>query len=257
MTAPVLPSDVTSTPAVHLARPAGTGGPARLDPRTAMVLLLLTGVAVSAPDGLRLVPPALALAVGLALWEGTWRRAGGLLLTSAVLWWAGWVLPSWWAHPVTAIVSLACTYLIRFVAVAGIGAHLVATTSPTRLSTALRSWHAPRALSVTTGVVLRFFPVVTSEARAVLDAMRLRGLADPLGVLRHPLTVLERFTVPMIASSLRASEDLSAAAILRGLGSRRTPTTLRPPRFGAPDAVAVLAAAAVTTAAVLLPAPLA
>ncbi|MGC3955519.1 MAG: ATP-binding cassette domain-containing protein [Propionicimonas sp.] len=138
----------------------------------------------------------------------------------------------WWPNPVTAIVALACSYLIRFVAAIGVGAHLIATTSPTALAAGLRAWRAPRPIAVTLAVMLRFFPVVNAEATAVLDAMRLRGLAGATGILRHPILTLERFTVPMIAASLRASEDLSASAILRGLGSHRKPTAMYPPRFG-------------------------
>jgi energy-coupling factor transport system permease protein len=88
--------------------------------------------------------------------------------------------------------------------------------------------------------MLRFFPTVMGEAVAVLDAMRLRGLAGGRGLARHPVRSLERFAVPMIAASLRASEDLSASAVLRGLGSRRRPSAMFPPRFGLPDAVACL-----------------
>ncbi|HEY0187313.1 MAG TPA: energy-coupling factor transporter transmembrane component T [Cellulomonas sp.] len=231
--------------------------PVGLDPRTALVLLLLVGATVSGTGGLRYVPAALLLATVLALGERAWRRALTLPLTAVVLWAAGWVLPLWWTNPLTAILSLVCTYLIRFVAVIGIGAHLVATTSPTRLSAALRAWRVPRSLSVTPAVMLRFFPLVAGEARAVLDAMRLRGLAGPGGVLRQPVLSLERFIVPMIAASLRASEDLSASAILRGLGSRRTPSTVQPPRFGTADLAAMLLVLALAVAAVRLPAPLA
>jgi energy-coupling factor transport system permease protein len=60
----------------------------------------------------------------------------------------------------------------------------------------------------------------------------------------------------MIAASLRASEDLSASAILRGLGSRRAPTALHAPRFGSVDLVLLLAVVALTVAALVLPSPL-
>lgn len=228
-----------------------------LDPRTKILLVVACSVAVMSPGGLRFVPAALALAVGLALWEGARRRALGLLAASGAMLALGWLLPQWWPNPLTAIVSLACVYLIRFVAAVGVGMHLISTTSPTRLAAAFRAWRIPRPLSVTLAVMLRFFPVVGAEAAAVMDAMRLRGLVGARGLLRHPVLTLERFTVPMIAASLRASEDLSASAILRGLGSRRTPTTMDPPRFGLPDLLLVLAVAALAAAALTLPAPLA
>jgi energy-coupling factor transport system permease protein len=227
-----------------------------LDPRTKTFLVVVTSTVVTAPGGLRFVPAALAVAVGLAVWEGAWRRAAALPVVVTVMWVVGWLLPLWWTNRFTAVLSLACTYLVRFTVAVAVGMHLVATTSPTDLHAAFRAWKVPRTIAVTMAVMLRFFPVVAGEAAAVRDAMRLRGLAGAAGFLRHPVLGIERFTVPMIASSLSASEDLSASAILRGLGSRRTPTAMNPPRFGRADGALLAAVVVLATAAVTLPAPL-
>lgn len=227
-----------------------------LDPRSKMLLVVAASTAVMSPGGLRFVLPALAIAVGLAAWEGAWRRSLGIAAAAGLCWALGWALPLWWPNAFTAILSIACVYLIRFVAAIGIGMHVIATTSPTQLSAALRAWRAPRAIAVTLATMLRFFPVVANEAAAVLDAMRLRGLVGTGGLLRHPLLSVERFTVPMIAASLRASEDLSASAILRGLGSHRTPTSMVAPRFGIADLVLLLIVLVLAAAALLLPSPL-
>lgn len=227
-----------------------------LDPRAKLLLVVAVSIAVMSPGGLRFTPAALVLATGLALWEGAWSRAIGLPVAAAVLYVLGWLLPQWWPNAFTAIVSLAGLYLLRFLVAIGVGMHVIATTSPTQLSAGLRAWRVPRALSVTLAVMLRFFPVVGAEAAAVFDAMKLRGLAGARGVVTHPILTVERFTVPMIAASLRASEDLSSSAILRGLGSRRTPTAMHPPRFGLPDLVLVLVVAALAAATLALPSPL-
>ena len=219
-------------------------------------MLLICSIVVMSPGGLRFVPAVLILAVGLALSARAWRRALGLAATATTMWVLGWLLPLWWPNALVAIVALTCSYLIRFVATVGVGMHLIATTSPTQLAAAFRAWRIPRAISVTLAVMLRFFPVVGAEAAAVLDAMRLRGLAGTTGLVRHPVLTLERFTVPMIAASLRASEDLSASAILRGLGSQHTPTAMHPPRFGSGDLLLMLACAALAVASLVLPAPL-
>lgn len=228
----------------------------RLDPRSKIILVLACSIAVMSPGGLRFVPAVAVLAVGLALWEGAWSRATGLVMSVSMMWFLGWMLPLLWPNVVTATLSLAFSYLIRFVAAIGVGAHVIATTSPTQLAAAFRAWRVPRPISVTLTVMLRFFPVVSAEAASVLDAMRLRGLAGAAGFL-HPILTLERFAVPMIAASLRASEDLSSSAILRGLGSHRTPTSISPPSFGRADLVLVLVVTVLAMATRVLPAPLA
>ena len=226
------------------------------DPRSKILLVLLVSLAVMSPGGLVFVPAGIVLAALLAGSERAWSRAALIPVAAIAMYLLGWVLPVVWPNPVVTVVAIGCGYLIRFVAAFGVGAHLIATTSPTQLSAALRAWHLPRAISVTLAVMLRFFPVVAAESAAVLDAMRLRGLAGAAGLARHPILSMERFTVPMIAASLRASEDLSASAILRGLGSRHRPVSLDPPRFGRPDLALLLAAAALAVASLLLPSPL-
>lgn len=226
--------------------------PRGLDPRAAIVLIVATSVAIMQVDGVRWMPSTLVLVVVLTVWERAWRRLVSELVTVAVLAALAFWLPVVWPHPVSVALGVGAAYMLRFVLVAAIAAHLVATTTPTRLSAALRAWHVPRPIAVMLGVMLRFFPVVANEARAVLDAMRLRGLVGARGISRHPLRAVERFVVPMVAASLRASEDLSAAAILRGLGSHRVPVPLVPPRFGSGDLLILLLGAALAAATLLL-----
>ncbi|MBD8103814.1 cobalt transporter [Plantibacter flavus] len=226
--------------------------PRGLDPRTAILLLVATSIAVMQVDGARWMPAAFAVGLTLTVWERAWRRALTLLVTVGVLAALESWLPIVWPNAVTTTAGVGASYLLRFVLVAAIGAHLIATTTPTRLSASLRAWRVPRPIAVTLGVMVRFFPVVANEAHAVLEAMRLRGLVNARGVARHPLRAAEQFVVPMIAASLRASDDLSAAAILRGLGSHRTPVPLVPPRFGLGDLLVVLFAAALATTTLLL-----
>ncbi|MET9765672.1 energy-coupling factor transporter transmembrane component T, partial [Streptomyces sp. NPDC006372] len=140
--------------------------------------------------------------------------------------------------PVLGLVGVMGEFTLRLVAVGGIAAHLIRTIPPTRFTAALRAARVPSAFTVSGAVMLRFAPTIVSEAQAVRDAMRLRGLGGWTAMLRHPLRAIEYFTVPLMASSLRAAEDLSASALLRGLGSQPRPTSMHPPRLGPADAVA-------------------
>ncbi|HTY33702.1 energy-coupling factor transporter transmembrane component T [Mycobacterium sp.] len=93
------------------------------------------------------------------------------------------------------------------------------TTTPTEFTAALRAARISQAIAVSGAVMPRFLPTITADARAIRDAMRLRGIGRTSVMLRHPIRSIEYFTVPLIASSLRVAEDLSAAALLRGQGS--------------------------------------
>jgi energy-coupling factor transport system permease protein len=223
----------------------------RLDPRTKALLVLSASITVMAPGGEAFILAALVLGLLLALGEGAWARLIALPLIAVAVAAVAYLLPVALPYPVVGIVATFAAYTLRFVAIAGIALHLMRTTTPTELTTALRAARVPRAITVSAAVMLRFLPVIVTEARAVHDAMRLRGIGGWGGLLRHPVLSIERFTVPLIASSLRVAEDLSASALLRGLGSTSRPTALHPPRLGVADLAAVLVAAALATATLL------
>ncbi|RVX38686.1 energy-coupling factor transport system permease protein [Nonomuraea polychroma] len=223
----------------------------RLDPRTKALLVLGASLSVMAPGGEPFIPAALVLGMLLALGEGAWARVLVLPLTAAAIAVVAYLLPMALPYPAVGVVAAVAAYLLRFVAVGGIALHLARTTPPTEFTAALRAAHVPRAVTVSAAVLLRFLPTIIAEARAVRDAMRLRGIGGWGGMLRHPVLSIERFTVPLIASSLRVAEDLSAAALLRGLGSAARPTAMRPPRLGAADLAAVLVAAALAAITVM------
>ncbi|MGN9788737.1 energy-coupling factor transporter transmembrane component T family protein [Nonomuraea sp. ZG12] len=223
----------------------------RLDPRTKVALVLGASLVVMAPGGASALPAALVLGTLLALSERAWARALALPLVAAAIAAVAYFLPPAMPHPVIAMLATIAAFLLRFVAIGGIALHLMRTTTPTELTAALRAARVPRAITVPAAVMLRFLPTIVAEARAVRDAMRLRRIGGWGGMLRHPALSIELFTVPLIASSLRVAEDLSAAALLRGLGSATRPTALRPPRLGPADLAAALVVAALSTATLL------
>jgi energy-coupling factor transport system permease protein len=223
----------------------------RLDPRTKMLLVCGSSAILMSPGGESFVPAVLGLGVLLAVAERAWARAFGLPLAAAAVAAFAYLLPQALPHPAIAMIAVGAAYILRFVAIAGIATHLVNTTGPAEFTAALRAVRIPRAIVVPAAVMLRFLPTIADEARAVRDAMRLRGIGGPGGLLRHPVRSIEYFAVPLIASALRAAEDLSAAALLRGLGSHVRPTAMHPPRFGPAD-LAVVLLAAVLAATTLL-----
>ena len=64
-------------------------------------------------------------------------------------------------------------------------------------------------------VMFRFFPTVAEEWSAIGDAMRMRGVRFGGGKAG---TILEYRIVPMMICSVKIGEELSQAALTRGLG---------------------------------------
>ena len=205
------------------------------DPRTSVVLIVVTSITVMAPGGEVFVPAGLVLGLLLAAADRAWRHLGALAAAALTLELLARGLPLLAPSIFSVLVGVVSAFLLRFVVVYGVVLHFFRTGTPAAVTAALRAARIPRALTVPIAVVLRFAPVVAAEASAVVDSMRLQGLTGRRSVLRHPVLSIERFTVPMIASTLRVGDDLTAAALLRGLGSYQRPTSRVPPRLGWPD----------------------
>ena len=94
--------------------------------------------------------------------------------------------------------------------------YLVASTTVSELVAGLERMHLGRNVIVPITVMVRFFPVILEETRAVSDAMKMRGIR--LGG-KKSTKMLEYRMIPIITCSVKTGEELSAAALARGLGS--------------------------------------
>lgn len=61
-----------------------------------------------------------------------------------------------------------------------------------------------------------FFPTISEEYRAIRDAMKMRGIR--MGG-KNPFLMVEYRLVPLMVSVVKIGDELSAAALTRGLGA--------------------------------------
>ena len=169
------------------------------------------------------------------------------------MFWGLTQLPQWWPSGLAVFLGVVAYWLLRFAISLSLGAWFVTTTRVSTLLAALNQLRAPRFLTIPLAVLFRFVPVALDEARGVIEAMRLRGYSGSY-LWRHPLQCIEKLVVPVLAASARSADDLSAAALIRGLGGGGRPTVVDRLRFGSADAV-LLALSAAMVALALLPVP--
>ena len=111
---------------------------------------------------------------------------------------------------------------------------LLFTTTAGELIAALQRAHVPQAVTIPLAVMFRFFPTVTAEARQINDAMRMRGVHVGGG---KAADMFEYRVVPMVTNSVKIADELSQAALTRGLGASPTRTSIARIGFGWADVV--------------------
>ena len=104
----------------------------------------------------------------------------------------------------------------NYIAVAIVGILLRFTPSTvSEFVAAMERLHLPQQITIPMSVMFRFFPTVAEEWSAIGDAMRMRGVRFGGGKVG---AILEYRIVPMMICSVKIGEELSQAALTRGLG---------------------------------------
>lgn len=85
---------------------------------------------------------------------------------------------------------------------------------------AMKKMKVPTVIVVPFSVVCRFFPVLIHDFKKIRQSMKFRGVGiSSMDLVKHPLLTLEYIIVPILVSVENTSVELSAASLVRGLGS--------------------------------------
>jgi energy-coupling factor transport system permease protein len=92
---------------------------------------------------------------------------------------------------------------------------------------ALRKWRFPQKLIIPLSVTFRYFPAIKEESMYIKDAMRLRKISG--------FKKIECFVVPLIISATNTADELTAAAVTRGIDNPIKKTSAIDIRFSFMD----------------------
>lgn len=200
---------------------------APLDPRTKLLAILIVNGLVLGTAPLIWTQVGFVLATLLLATTAPWRWVSGYACFFVVSY-ALYLIPTaLFPSAFSTAVSLTGFWVAKFSVAFGLAAYLVFSTSPTELTAGLRRMRVPSMVIIPFAVMLRFLPTVGTELKSIVDAMRLRGVTPTPGkMLLHPIRTAEYVMVPLLASSTRLADDLSASALVRGLGTVSRPTSI-------------------------------
>ncbi len=115
--------------------------------------------------------------------------------------------------------------------------YAIRTTKIDEFMSAMQRMHMPDGIAISLAVVMRFFPTIKEEYASISDAMRMRGIALGGG---SAAKMVEYRMIPLLFSCVTIGDELSAAAITRGLGGKVKRTSIEELKLGALDWVLLL-----------------
>ena len=108
-----------------------------------------------------------------------------------------------------------CGIVVQFMPALITAWYVIRTTKIGEFMSCMQKMHIPDGIAVSLAVVMRFFPTIKEEYSSINDAMRMRGVMLGGG---NVLRMFEFRMIPLLFSCVNIGEELSAAAITRGLG---------------------------------------
>lgn len=181
----------------------------KVDPRIGLLILVFANIIAFTQD---------CIAV-----EFAWIGVLSLLiivcgrLGSGIKWAVAFILLylfQWYVLPVSPKIvatsfSIFCNYARRMFPCLMVGSLMVKTISLREFIVGLRKLHIPQKLIIPISVTIRYFPAIKEETGHIRDAMRLRNIKG--------MQKAEALIVPLMMSATETAEELSAAAVTRGI----------------------------------------
>lgn len=96
---------------------------------------------------------------------------------------------------------------------------IVRTTKVNELIATMTKMKTPKPATITLAVTLRYFPAIVEEWSHIREAMRLRPIASAQkNLLKKKIAVsVECYLVPLFIAASKTADELTAAAITRGI----------------------------------------
>lgn len=119
----------------------------------------------------------------------------------------------------TAIISFILVVYKSLLPPIAAGMFATQNTSVGEWVAAMKKWHLPNFLIIPFVVICRFFPTLRHDFTSIRQAMKFRGIYLSFSeVIKHPIQTMEYFLVPILKQVDYTAQELSAAALVRGLG---------------------------------------
>ena len=125
-----------------------------------------------------------------------------------------------------------CGIVVQFMPALITAWYVVRTTKIGEFMSCMQKMHVPDGIAVSLAVVMRFFPTIKEESSSINDAMRMRGVMLGGG---NVLRMFEFRMIPLLFSCVNIGEELSAAAITRGLGGETKRSSIIELKLGLAD----------------------
>ncbi len=145
---------------------------------------------------------------------------------------------------VNMLIVLLVGLVLRLFPAFAMGAYMIYSTKASEFITAMSRMHVTRKITIPVSVLFRFLPTMHEESVSINDAMRMREIQfGTKKFWRNPLALIEYRFIPLMISTVKIGDELSAAALTRGLDNPVARTNITEIGFTFYDLITLLISA--------------
>ncbi|HOA00420.1 energy-coupling factor transporter transmembrane component T [Ruminococcus sp.] len=203
----------------------------KLDPRTCIILLVIANAVIFIQRNIAIEIIWVGLLLLLLCICGAVRSAVKLAAVFTAC-----IVIQYFVFPVApksvvSIFFILISYARKVIPCLIVGTLTMKTVTVRELTAALLKWKVPYSLIIPLSVSIRYFPAIKEEIGYIRDAMKLRSIRFT--------DKFECMIVPIMMSATTTSDELSAAAVTRGIENPCKKTSIIDIRFGIADFVCI------------------
>lgn len=201
------------------------GKTVRFDPRTKILLLIFSMITATTVPNLRFECVLILLIAGLGILCGKIRYS----LTGTSVFMALYLFTMLYLQDGNGMVHtmfIAWLSLVFKVYPCGMLAGItISTTRVNEFLSAMNKIHISKKVVIPLAIMIRYIPTVREDWSCIKDAMRLRDVSPSfIGFIKSPGMTIECLYVPLLMAASKAADELSIAAVTRGIENPRSRT---------------------------------
>lgn len=210
----------------------------QIDPRTKVFILIIGNLSVFFTSSLKheiiLLCTILVFGIMCGAYEFTLKMAVAYGAVVAVQ-----MIGATYFTGVFRIMVISFCVVIRKIFPCGmLGGILIATTRVNEFMAGMNRVHMPKNIVIPLTVMLRYFPMIGEDWRYIKDAMRMRDVSPSFrSLMVNPVLTVECVYVPLMMSASKIADELSVAAITRGIENPKPRSCLQKIQFSLIDVI--------------------
>lgn len=181
-----------------------------LDPRTKIIILILTNISIfvsgNITDEILLISSISILYILFGLYKSCFKFILGFSIIIFVVYVLSLFVPKILFVPVYIIAN----FSKKIYPCVMVGTLIIKTTTVRMLIISLEKWKVSSNVTIPLAIAIRYFPALKEEYRHIKESIKLRNIT---GIKKK----IQGYCFPIFISAVHTGDELSAAAITRGI----------------------------------------